>query len=688
MIVLECRAVTRRFDEQNFPLKSVEFTAHEGEFIAITGPSGAGKSTLLNILGLLDRASSGAYLVEGVDVTSLSDSDRDDCRGRQFGFVFQASYLISGRTAAQNVSAALQYSPIPRDERERAIVSALTDVGLAHKLDSNVDRLSGGERQRVAIARALVHRPRVLFLDEPTGSLDEQNTEVIVGLLEVLRDDGMTVIVVTHDDRVSRRADRHLRLAGGVIDSTSVPLDAPVPPVPAFAPGSAQVPEPTPDEAEAEPVAVADADADRVVPPRSSPAARLPRPHKRTSVRVTEVISDALFSIRARPFKALMATLIVALGTGGFVISSGLSSTASHQVDSAIQTAAGSTVRAKYADAQDTTGSFDAVERDLGRISAIDGVVGAGIRWDLTDLVGPVRRTSDPLQPGFGNSVRFVAVQGALLDATGLQIMPTSAAAVFTGPAAVRENVVILGARAATTLGIGSPGAGQTIWVGPTSFSVVGIARASVFQSETSSQTESFDDCVFVSRASAAKVSRILPAGEFVVTTAPGMAGEIAGALPLTLEPAHPEFVHVETAAQLKHLRTTVNEQLQQLIGVTAGVLILLAILVTTAITMTGVNARRSEIALRRATGARRSEIASLFVTENAIVGMLGGFLGVAIGEIVIVAGAQLLQWSPVIDSGVLIIGPIIGVGVASAAAVVPSLRSASVQPSIELHST
>jgi putative ABC transport system ATP-binding protein len=215
--VVELRGVSRVFDHARVAaLTDVDLVVSEGEFVAITGRSGSGKTTLLNILGLLDRPTSGTYRLDGVSAGDLSDRRRSEIRGRTVGFVFQDSFLIPGRTTVENVELGLQLSGVrrgaQRTERAREILAA---VGLSHRLKARPPTLSGGERQRVALARALATRPSLVLCDEPTGNLDVETGEQVMRLIEEVPGDGSSVILVTHDPELAHRADRNFILWDG-----------------------------------------------------------------------------------------------------------------------------------------------------------------------------------------------------------------------------------------------------------------------------------------------------------------------------------------------------------------------------------------------------------------------------------------------------------------------------------------
>jgi len=193
-----------------------------GDYISVMGPSGSGKSTLLNQLGLLDTPSSGQYLFDGTQTTQLSEAKRAQLRNESIGFVFQSYHLIDRLTALENVELPLTLAgepPAARHLRSRAL---LTELGLERFLDQRPQQLSGGQRQRVAIARAVITRPRLLLADEPTGNLDSQSGASVIDLLEQLNQEGITLVVVTHDQLLGKRAHRQLRMVDGRLEQETI----------------------------------------------------------------------------------------------------------------------------------------------------------------------------------------------------------------------------------------------------------------------------------------------------------------------------------------------------------------------------------------------------------------------------------------------------------------------------------
>ena len=215
--VVELRAVSRVFpgDPPVQALHDSDLVVEAGDYLSIVGPSGSGKSTLLHLLGLLDRPSAGEYLLDGEPTAEISEARRSALRGGRIGFVFQQFHLLPHRTVLDNVLLATLYSGVPRAERRERALAALDRVHLSHRLHFVPTTLSGGERQRVAVARAVVAAPRVLLADEPTGNLDTQNSAGVLDLFDELHGDGLTLVVITHDQAVSSRAERRVRIADG-----------------------------------------------------------------------------------------------------------------------------------------------------------------------------------------------------------------------------------------------------------------------------------------------------------------------------------------------------------------------------------------------------------------------------------------------------------------------------------------
>ena len=198
-------------------LKDVSLTVEEGEYVAIMGPSGSGKTTLMNIIGCLDRPTSGTYELAGENVLKLKDRELSDLRLKSIGFVFQSFQLMPRESAVENVALPLSYAGVRKKERRNRATKALERVGLGDRVNFRPTQLSGGQKQRVAIARAMVNHPKILLADEPTGALDSKSGEQIMELFDSLNEEGVTIVMITHDPKIAAKAKRIIRIIDGEI---------------------------------------------------------------------------------------------------------------------------------------------------------------------------------------------------------------------------------------------------------------------------------------------------------------------------------------------------------------------------------------------------------------------------------------------------------------------------------------
>ena len=200
-------------------LKGIDLDIDKGEYVAFMGPSGSGKSTLMNLLGCLDTPTAGSYVLNGRDVSQMSDDELADVRNTEIGFVFQTFNLLPRTTALDNVALPMVYAGLSKSARNKRAKEVLTDVGLADRMDHKPNQLSGGQRQRVAVGRALVNKPSIILADEPTGNLDSKTGVEIMALFDAIHAAGNTVILVTHEEDIAEHAHRVIRLRDGVIES-------------------------------------------------------------------------------------------------------------------------------------------------------------------------------------------------------------------------------------------------------------------------------------------------------------------------------------------------------------------------------------------------------------------------------------------------------------------------------------
>ncbi|MCB0721855.1 MAG: ABC transporter ATP-binding protein [Ignavibacteriae bacterium] len=219
--MIEIRDITKVYimgEEELYALNGVTLNIERNEYVAIMGPSGSGKSTLMNVVGCLDTATSGEYILNGNNVSELDDDELATIRNKEIGFVFQTFNLLPRINALQNVELPLIYSGMSKAEREEVAEEALINVGLGDRMLHKPNELSGGQRQRVAVARALVNNPSIILADEPTGNLDTKTSYEIMDLLDELWTKGNTIILVTHEDEIAQRANRIIRLRDGLIE--------------------------------------------------------------------------------------------------------------------------------------------------------------------------------------------------------------------------------------------------------------------------------------------------------------------------------------------------------------------------------------------------------------------------------------------------------------------------------------
>lgn len=223
--IINIKGITRDFPlgtEVVKVLKGIDLTINKGEYVALMGPSGSGKSTLMNLLGCLDTPTSGSYILNGKDVSQMSDDELAGIRNKEIGFVFQTFNLLPRTTALDNVALPMVYAGFKKPERVARASKVLTQVGLEDRMDHKPNQLSGGQRQRVAVARALVNHPSIILADEPTGNLDSKTSLEIMGLFNEIHSNGNTVILVTHEEEIAAYAHRVIRLRDGIIESDNV----------------------------------------------------------------------------------------------------------------------------------------------------------------------------------------------------------------------------------------------------------------------------------------------------------------------------------------------------------------------------------------------------------------------------------------------------------------------------------
>ena len=217
-MLLEIKNIYKNYIQGNMEvpvLKNINLSVEEGEYLAIMGPSGSGKSTLMNIIGCIDKPTSGTYMLDGQEINNLKDKELSFVRNKQIGFVFQTFNLMPRQSALENVALPLLYAKVPKRDRKKMCLEALDMVGLSERVNFKPTQLSGGQKQRVAIARAMVNQPKILLADEPTGALDSKSGIQVMKLFRELHERGTTIIMITHSDEIAGYADRMVKIIDG-----------------------------------------------------------------------------------------------------------------------------------------------------------------------------------------------------------------------------------------------------------------------------------------------------------------------------------------------------------------------------------------------------------------------------------------------------------------------------------------
>ena len=637
--VLELKKVGRQFGSEPavHALVDVDLWLERGEWLTITGPSGAGKSTLLNVIGCLDRPTSGSYFFDGIDTAKLTDKQRAGLRGRRIGFVFQSFHLLPYRTVLENVMLAEVYRKQPHRGRRARALAAIEQVGLSHRADFLPGKLSGGEKQRVAIARALVGSPSLLLCDEPTGNLDSKSSAGILDLFEELNREGLTLIVITHNEAVANRAARRVHIVDGT------PTDP--------------------------------RNGENASKPTRSPTAAVNTTVSRSGITIRDLLDEALAGTFARPGRMMLTVLGIVIGLTALVATLGLTRTAGNRIISKFDQLAATELFVTARPGK-TTGIIDprAIPWDAPtRLRRLNGVVAAGT-MSAVDVGGALVSSSplkDPLNqtafklsvyaasPGLFRAVRAELETGRLPD---------------LGHSNRADRVAVLGPDAALRLGIRGLEQLPAISIGDQLYLVVGILRDVVRKPELLGS-------VIIPEGTARRSFGLAGPGTVVAETRIGAAYLIADQARLALRPDNPRVLKLEVPREPRRVRDEVQTDLDVMFLLLGGLSLVVGAIGIANITLVGVMERTGEIGLRRAIGATRGHIASQFLIESASMGVIGGIIGASVGVLIVVAVSAYQVWTPVLDPAAPFLAPIVGGGIGLLSGTYPALRAAHLEP-------
>ena len=639
--VIELRAICRQFDTEPVvnALVDINLSIQRGDWLTITGPSGSGKSTLLNIIGCLDRPSSGSYLIDGFETAELSDKQRAGLRSRRIGFVFQSFHLLPYRTVLENVMLAEVYRKQPAAGRRERALAALERVGLGHRVDYSPMKLSGGERQRVAIARALVGSPSLLLCDEPTGNLDSKSTASILDLFAQLNREGLTLAVVTHDENVASRATRRVHIVDGALTDHS----------PARAPAAAAP----------------------LVAARTAASIDVAR----SGITLRDLLGEALAGMFSRPGRMAMTVLGVVIGLAALVATLGLTRTAGNRIISQFDQLAATELFISARPGQ-TTGVIDprALPWDAAaRMLRLNGVVAAGTMSEVE--LGAMLVSASPVKDPENQSAFKLSVRAASPDLyAAVRAQLQAGRWPDAGHSNRADRVAVLGPDAASRLGISGLEQLPAVSIGDQVYLVIGILR------DVGRKPELLGS-VIIPEGTARRLFGLAGPGVVVVETRIGAAALIAEQARPALRPDDPRTLKVDMLAEPRRVRDEVQSDLNMMFVLLGGLSLIVGAIGIANITLVGVMERTAEIGLRRAIGATRGHIAAQFLFESASMGVIGGVIGASLGVLIVVAVSAYQVWTPVLDAAGPLLTPLLGGLIGLLSGTYPALRAARLEP-------
>ena len=583
--LIELAAITRSFvtgEVETRVLHGIDLQIYPGEFVAIMGASGSGKSTLMNILGCLDRPSSGTYRFMGEDVAGFDRDELARLRREAFGFVFQSYNLIGGATARDNVEVPAVYSGMPRDERHHRAEELLAKLGLAERIHHRPNQLSGGQQQRVSIARALMNGGRIIFADEPTGALDSKSGAEVMKLLRELSATGHTIILITHERDVAEQAQRIIEIRDGRIVSDPGPRP-PQGPEPDFAP-------------------------------------HVDRTSSLSDV--LEATRTALRALRANLFRAILTLLGIVIGVASVIAMLAIGDGAKQKVIDQVS-AMGTNLLTVRPGAPNTRGRDAPATLVIEDVQAIAG---------LANVLASVPEQGATITLRAGNLDHRSSVNGTSADYVVARNWAPASGTFFSAEDEARyATVAVLGQTVANALFPGRDAVGEFILVNNIPFQVMGVMTPKGATPWGQDQ----DDIVFMPFTTA---SLRITGQRFLrnVTVAVEDVGQIddtqAAVQGLLLARHGVEDFQIRNMASVIDTVSETQNTLTVLLGTVAAISLLVGGIGVMNIMLVSVTERTREIGIRMATGARTKNILQQFLIEALVVSAVGGVIGVAVG--------------------------------------------------------
>lgn len=638
-------------------LKGVTFTLEEGEFVAVMGPSGSGKSTFLNLLGCLDKPTSGRYVLDGTDVSTMNDDQLAAVRSKSIGFVFQGFNLLSRTTAAQNIELPLIYT----GERHRAESSKvlLEAVGLPERGSHTPNELSGGEQQRVAIARALVNAPALILADEPTGNLDSKMSTEIMDIFLSLNRAGITILMVTHEEDIAANAKRLVKFKDGVIVSDESVADR-------------------------RQITGGGIDVERI----RSVAVRAA--NKRRGVlspgELWENIRSAGRSLFQNKMRAVLTILGILIGVAAVIAMVSVGQGATAGVTSRIQG-----LGSNFLTITPGSANVGGVRQGFGSVSTLTMDDAAAIKEQVQNIVGVEPENNSRQQLKYGKNNWQTSLTGTSADYPSVRSWDVSSGSFFTDDDnRAKRNVVVLGVDVVTNLFGDADPVGKTVKIAGSNFKVVGVLK----QKGAGGGFFSQDDTALIpintmyARFRHQKDVRSIGVTAVDKDHLDSVKADIIALLEQRhkIQDGAADDFSVVTQADVLQTVQGVSQIMTLLLGAIGGISLLVGGIGIMNIMLVSVTERTREIGIRKALGARRRDILAQFLVEAIILSGLGGVLGWALGALAAQVISTIGKMTVVISLGTVGVALGFSLGVGLFFGIYPARKASRMDPIQALH--